>query len=282
MRDLTKRTNIAGAAVLAAVAVLALPPAAAAQGTASIQLSPSVIEIGTFSSAVRLVVDGTVAGGAQAVVVITGADAHETFNRKGRFGPIWISAGKVDVSGVPAVFLAFSAAPVDTFLSREAIDRSMLDDAAIKRRLVLAPVEADEPLMRDHYLALKLDEGTYRLVTDAVNFEAAAQGGTRYAVEFAWPATVPPGRYQATVYECRGGDVTDRASTTVEVREVGVAALVRRFAERQATVYGTLAVALMMSLGFGIDALVARFRRVRGRRTGRPAGPRAGSDVPVH
>ncbi len=266
-----------------ALGVLFSAAAGSAAGQAvTIRVTPDLVQLGTVASEARLRIDGTVAPDAQAVVVIAGKDADETFNRKGRFGPIWVSAGKVHVTGVPSVLLAYSAAPVATFLPRAAVDAARLDEPALARRMLLAPPDADRPEIREHYLALKRDEGTYRFVTDAVRMGSAASGAAAYELDLVWPSTAPPGPYRATVYECRGGAVTGTASAAVEVREVGLAAFMRRFADGHATAYGVMATGLMMGLGFGIDFLVARIRRVRARRSGRPVEARARTDDSVH
>jgi hypothetical protein len=248
----------------------------------SIRLTPEVIQMGTFASGARLRIEGTVAANAQAVVVITGRDTDEIFNRKGRVGPIWVNSGKVQVAGVPSLFLAFSPAPLGAFLGREAIERWQLDEAAIKRRVRVRPAAADRPAVRDGYVALKVEEGSYRAVTDAVRMEKGAGGAATYAVELLWPKTAPPGSYQATVYECRDKAVTRAVSTSVEVREVGLAAGMRHLADDHAPLYGAIAVVVMMALGFGIDFLVAWFRHSRPRRPGRPADALAHKDVAVH
>ncbi|MEW5984705.1 MAG: TIGR02186 family protein [Acidobacteriota bacterium] len=268
--------------LLAAVCPASAGTAQADAAAPTIALEPPAIEMGMFSSGTRLTASGRVADGAQVVVVVAGADARESFNRKARFGPIWIASGQVHVAGVPSVLHVFSAMPVDAFLRRDVIDRELLDATAVIGRMAVAPAEADEPRIRENYVELKIVEGRFRFDADAVHVERLPQGGARYGLDFVWPSTVPPGRYDATVYECRGGEVVGRATAGVAVREVGVAATVRDFADSRATVYGTLAVALMMTLGFGIDALVARFRRTRGRRPGRPGDPRAGKALPVH
>ena len=49
------------------------------------------------------------------MLVIRGPDKEETFNKKVRAGPIWISSGQVHITGVPSLFLSFSPAPVRSF-----------------------------------------------------------------------------------------------------------------------------------------------------------------------
>jgi hypothetical protein len=255
--------------LLAALAVCLCAAPGAGQEV-SIRVAPQTIARGAFSGVSQVRIEGTIASGARAVVVIRGSDSDETFNRKGRFGPIWINAGKVEVTGAPSLFLAFWPAPLETFLGQDAIDRWQLDIAAIRTRLGVQPSTADGAAVRADYLALKAEEGSYHVARDGVRIEPEADGRSKYVVELAWPRTARPGTYQATVYECSNNTVSGSASTAIDVEQAGVAALLRNMAEERATFYGAIAVAIMLGLGFGIDFLVARLRRSRARPRTRP------------
>jgi hypothetical protein len=237
------------------------------------------VQMGIVATRVPIRVEGTLAGGSQAAIVIRGGDTEETFNRKRRVGPIWINSGQVHVSGVPALLLAFTSAPPSTLLSRDEIDRAGLDEEAIKRRMRLAPADAPSRV-RDDYLSLKRGEGRYAFVPGAIHLEPGPHGRTRYRLEVAWPSVAPPGAYRVTVYECRNRVVTGQASGPLQVTEMGVAATLRGLADRQALLYGLIAVVIMATLGFGIDRLVATVRRSRYR--GPRAGARAPKDFVVH
>jgi hypothetical protein len=276
-----RRSWLGVRALLAGAALVVAAGAAGAQGL-SVSVTPDLVTLGTFAADARLRVEGTLAAGAQAVVVIAGSEADETFNRKGRFGPIWVSAGKVHVTGVPAVLLVYSGPPVESFLPRSVVDGARLDEAGVGRQLRLAPAEADQPAVRAHYLGLKRAEGTYQFVTDAVRVETAGDGRATYVLDLAWPKTAPPASYRATVFECRDGAITRTASLDLAVRQVGLAAFLRGFADDYAPLYGVTATVLMMGLGFGIDFLVARIRRARARRSGQPVEARVRTDASVH
>lgn len=116
-------------------------------------------------------------------------------------------------------------------------------------------------LLHDDYLSFKEHEGSYTVRPRAVSLAAAANSGTRYAVEFQWPKKVPPGDYQVEVYACREHKVIARSGATLQLVEVGFPAYMANLASKFPWVYGAGAVLVAMLAGFLTDALTGRLRR---------------------
>lgn len=232
-----------------------------------VNLTPPSIEMGAFYNGADVRIEGRVERGASPIVAVRGADSKEAFNKKGRSGPIWVNAGKVEISGVPSLFLCFSAAPVRALLGPESIDKHRLDEAALKRHLLIEPAKMDQEVIRDHYLKMKSAEGTLRIFPDGVTMGVPAPGGTPFTVRFQWPKTAPPGTYEVSVYECRDGAITRQSSVPLRVVAVGSPAALGRLAREHGTLYGMIAVLVAAMAGFGMDFVAARLlkrrRRVR-------------------
>jgi hypothetical protein len=257
--------RMAGLLLVAASAMVAAPCRAE---TPALTVSPQTVAVGTFSATARLRIAGRMAPGSDVIVVVRGRDVNDVFNRQGRFGFIWIAAGKVQVSGVPALFLAFSQEPIASMLPRATIDDFLLDERALVAHMQITPREADRPEIRDSYLSLKVDEGNYQSLTKAFELAAPVDGQIPFALDLVWPLTAPPGPYRALAYECRSGQIVGRSSASFDVVESGFAAGMKHLADDHGAQYGALAVGVMMSLGFGLDFVVAwvRRRRSAGRR----------------
>jgi len=152
--------------MLAAVAVVAslagLFPTLATGPPEQVNLTPPSIEMGTFYNGADVRIEGLVERGASPVVVVRGAAIKEAFNKKGRSGPIWINAGKVEISGVPSLFLCFTPAPLASILPPESIGRHQLDERALKKGMVIEPAKMDQEIIRDHYLKLKATRERWR------------------------------------------------------------------------------------------------------------------------
>ncbi len=222
-------------------------------------IEPERVEIKIMYSGAPVRISGTAAEGSQVVVVIRGPDKEETFNKKVRAGPIWISSGQVHVSGVPSLFLSYSPEPVRSILPPEEVERSLLDPEAIRGRMHLdaGGDEIDEDMIRTNYLTLKTDDRIYQVHDQTEGLVPSGQSG-EYALEIHWPATAPPASYEVAVYECRDQEIVAQNTGLLVVEKVGLPARLYEFAMNKAPMYGALAVLLAVMAGFGIDFLTAR------------------------
>lgn len=231
-----------------------------ARAESGLKLTPERIEMGAFYSGAQLRVEGTARPDSKVVLVVKGANVTEVFNKKGRVGPIWINSGKVHISGVPSLFLSFSAEPVHQFLNREHISRHQLDFEAIKAQMRIEPEQESLALIRTHYLTLKTEEGRYRVATDAIKYGAPTANGVPFSADIDWSKKISPGIYEIRAYECLGGAVLREMAVPLEVVEIGFPAFMSALSKNHPTIYGILAVVMAMLAGFGIDFLVSRFR----------------------
>jgi uncharacterized protein (TIGR02186 family) len=251
--------------VLPAVAVLSGVAAAPViePGRPPLRITPQTIEIGLLYRVPPVRIEGEVPAGSQVVVVVQGEHKEETFNKKVRAGPIWISSGKVHISGAPSLFLSFSSAPVDSLAEQRALEEQALTPAAIRQKIHVdaggAPV--DEEAMRASYLDLKTKNGFYQVHNGGVEFGRGEGCEAPFSLTFEWPRKAPPGTYTVTAFELKNDQVSPIAEQQLRVMEAGFAALISEFATEKAARYGILAVVLAVLAGFGIDFLAARFFR---------------------
>jgi hypothetical protein len=255
--------------------------AAPAAADVQIVVDPLRLEVATFTSDAPVRITVRIDPAARPVVVIRGPETEATFNRKIRIGPIWLNSGQVHVSGTPTLLLRFSPGPIETLLGREAIDAHQLDAEAIERTMHVAPAEADEPAIRDSYLALRTGDGSYRFVDSGDATVTAGANPGEFTVTLLWPTTAPTATYDVTVYECRDGAISAVATMPFDVAATGVAAWLAGVANTHAALYGAVAVAVAITLGFGIDFLVTFFRR-RGGGQGRGSEAHSPGHLSAH
>jgi uncharacterized protein (TIGR02186 family) len=232
-----------------------------------VTLTPARIEMGSFYSGARVRIEGLVGHGSQAIVVLRGADKHESFNKKGRVGPIWLNAGSVRISGAPSLFLCFSPEPVRSLLNAEVIRQRLLDEASIHAHLLVEPAQAPDRAskIRSDFMELKKKDGLYRSYPGGLKMGAPVEEGTPFSAEFLWPKIAPPSSYTVRVLECRGGAVIAESSVPFEVVKVGFPRSFAVLATEHTAYYGVLAVLTAALAGFAIDFLSARlFGRKRG------------------
>ena len=224
------------------------------------KVAPPVIEVGAFYNGATVRVEGTAQAGSQVIVAVAGPDREERFNKKARFGPIWLNAGGVRVSGVPSAFLRFSTGPVPMLLNSESIGRYGLDEDCLMRQMYIEPRAPDvrsDAAIRASYLALKKSAGTYRFADGTIHLVNAGERAA-FSLQFQWPKKAPPAEYEVRVYAVRDGSVIRGLSVPIEVVRTGFPAWLAGMAENQASLYGLVAVIIAALAGFGIDFLTTR------------------------
>ncbi len=274
---------------LAVVAFLTVLAALPAQGESPTQkptlnLTPSAIQMGTFYGGAKVRVEGMVPSGSKVVICIRGPEITEVYNKVGRVGPIWISTGKVAISGVPSLLLVFSSEPVRNCMCRTEMDRCLADPAAIKKQIQIAPRGNADDTVAENFLKLKLQQGSYQLkgggvrvimpeqaLTATGSVALAAEAGqpmardtgyTPYVLELAWPKNAAAGTYAVRLHVCRDGQVIESLESPLSVVEVGFPAAVASLARQRPAVYGIISVIVAMLAGFGIDFIASRlFKR---------------------
>ncbi len=254
----------------------------------SVKLSPETIQMGAFYNGTTVRIEGDAPPSSSVLVIIRGNEKDEFFNKKGRVGPIWINTDKVHIAGVPSVFLSFSSATVNSLLDRASIDEYQLDESSIKSHLVCrrnckclngqhrgrvsiascAGVKPDaqyEDLIRNSFMALKSANGSYQSRPGTVKLSQSAAGGTRYVLDLDWRKNIRPGSYQVEVYACQNRSVLARATTLLQVVEVGFPMQMAGLAQGHPWMYGVIAVLVAVFAGFTIDGITSRLRRHKGR-----------------
>jgi len=227
-------------------------------GARPLRVVPEVIEIGAFYAGAEVRIEGVAEAGAKVVIVIRGEDTGETFNKKGRVGPIWVNTGKVRIAGVPSVRLVLSSEPVNTLLSQAVIEEHELSNDALKRRMRIEPATEDLEVIKDNFIDMKVNEGLYRTLSEGLSMGAPSAGCVPYTALIQWPKIAPPASYEIRVYQCRDGKVIGQSSALLEVVKVGFPARLSSLARDRAPLYGALSVIIALLAGFGIDFLASK------------------------
>jgi hypothetical protein len=236
--------------LLCAAASLGPPPA--------IKVTPRLIEVGAFYDGAKVRVEGATAPRSGVIVAITGSDREERFKQKVRFGPFWMNASRVRISGAPSLILRFSTGPVAALLDSATISMLHLDEASVTARMHIDTPPGDQAshaALRSAYLALKKSEGIYAFGDGGISTRGPGDDCVPYALEFHWPSKAPPARYTIHVYEVRDKVVIGEASVPLAVVRTGFPAWLAELAQQRAAIYGMTAVLIGALAGFGIDFL---------------------------
>ncbi|MFY9725297.1 MAG: TIGR02186 family protein [Bryobacteraceae bacterium] len=220
-------------------------------------VTPRTIEAGAFYNGASVRVEGRAEASSKLVLTVTGPDGEERFSRKARFGPIWLNASKLRISGAPSLFLRFSTGPVAAILGESEIARIHLDEKSLMAHMHVEPQPSDyrdDAAIRNSYVALRTGEGRYSLSDGGVVLRGSARWAS-YTLNLRWPNCAPPATYEVRVYEVVQGVVVREASASLSVVRTGFAAWLAGMAANHASLYGILAVLISALAGLGVDRL---------------------------
>jgi hypothetical protein len=77
----------------------------AAQETKGLTITPDTINVNSFFSGSALTISGDIKAADDVIIEISGKDAINNFELKGRVGPFWMTTGKVELENIPSFYL---------------------------------------------------------------------------------------------------------------------------------------------------------------------------------
>ena len=191
---------------------------------------------------------------ADIVVVIKGPTVPIRLREKQRVAGIWVNTENVRFASSPGYYAVASSRPIADIVDERtaAIYEIGLDN------LSLSPsnFEGEEQLRRFEagLIDLKTRQRLFVEQGDAVEISQ----GVLYRARLAIPAQVPVGRYTAETYLISRGQVLAVASRDIDIQKTGFDRFVALAAEDYGFLYGLVAVAISLGLGWGAGVLFAR------------------------
>jgi uncharacterized protein (TIGR02186 family) len=234
--------------VMAIVAGASLTGGAAAQSEDPLvaDLSNHLVAITTGFAGAKVLLFGAVEGEGDIIVVVRGPAEPEIVRRKERVLGVWINRGQAVIDDAPVYYRIAASRPLASIASPPELDRHQIG----VDRLDLDVRSKDKSATAEDYRAalLRLKESAHLYVAQPglVNFIS----GRLFRTEMDFPANVPTGTYTVEVFLLRGGDVVSAQTTPLIISKTGLGAEIFDFANRQAAVYGVLAIALSALAGW--------------------------------
>lgn len=187
------------------------------------------------------------------VVILRGPSEAIRIREKQRFAGIWINAEANSFRSVPSFFALASSSPVAEIVDERtaAIYEFGLD------QLQLSPTGSIDQEQYDRFTAGLVD---LRQRMGLFQQDEAGVGITEdvlYQARIGLPSNVAVGRYVAETFAVRDGRVIASASTEVQVRKEGFDRVVAEQSRENSFVYGLLAVALSVFMGWAAGRLYA-------------------------
>jgi uncharacterized protein (TIGR02186 family) len=193
-----------------------------------------------------VVLFGATDGPADVIAVVRGPERSVVVRRKNRIAGIWVNARDVAFAGVPSYYALYSTRPLGEVAppGMQALHQIGLDT------LRFTNTDGSAPAARDEFRAALIDEqvrqGLYAKEPRRIVF----LGDRLFRATIDFPANVPTGTYLFEVFLVRDKAVVSGQTTPLVVSQIGVAADVDDFSQRQGLAYGLLAVAVAAMAGW--------------------------------
>jgi|WetSurMetagenome_2_1015567.scaffolds.fasta_scaffold116048_2 hypothetical protein len=216
--------------------------------SATLQVSPDVVEINSFFQGRNVTVTGTLPEGLGAVVEVVGPTTEEHLMRKGRRGPLWMNVGQINVSGVPSLYLVLSSQA--DFLAGNRTNAPWGFPSLIQRIGLTGDVQANEQDKFKHqFLELKESQNLYGAWPEGLKVSPAGNGRQKVTGKFWLPSNVRPDTYKVCLTTVKEGHAVDQVCIDLPVQMVGFPALLMTMAYDHAALYGLLAVLIALVVG---------------------------------
>jgi uncharacterized protein (TIGR02186 family) len=235
--------NIRGFLVWAA---LSMAPCTAAAQALVADLTSHLIAITTGFSGAEVTLFGASEGEGDIIVVVRGPDVKAVVREKRPTMGVWLNRDQMIFDDVPGFYALASTRLVEEIVSPELRERHKIgvETLTLKPAQPVQQERAQE--FRDALIRNKQRSGLYPQTIGAVNFV----GARLFRTTIAFPATVPTGPYQVSVYLIRDGKLIGAQTTPLLISKLGVSAEVVDFARNNALWYGLVAVAVAALAGW--------------------------------
>jgi hypothetical protein len=235
---------------------------AGAPATASSRRVPISL---SFSGSQVFVSASMAAGADSALTVMEGPSAGSVrLMKKGRRALFWLGVRQYELAHAPRLYLVNLHSPTcngfkectdktDVVALTEHLHKAGLrvgrEDILARVSLTVLGDEHAEPgevqEVVDGYWDLQERRGLYGVRDNAIRISAA---GVLYQV-FHLPTAAPEGKYRVVTYFLRNRNVIAVTESDLFVRQAGLANWLNRMAERRATTYGVMTVAIALATG---------------------------------
>ncbi len=237
----------------AAILALLLAAAPAQAENLVSGLSQDQIEITSSYTGTELIVFGAIESGdvqpvgdRDVVVVLRGPNADMTVRRKVRVAGVWINRDAMTLYGMPGYYFVASKRPLAEITPEETRQRYQIGLSTVQPESTSTHTPSKAEPFRLAAIRGRARDGLYRSDPSGVEFLSYSLFRVRVPV----PASAPRGQYMAEVYLFRDGLVVGAQTTPLSVEQAGVERRLFNFAHHDALLYGFIAVAMAVFLGW--------------------------------
>jgi uncharacterized protein (TIGR02186 family) len=187
------------------------------------------------------------------IVVLKGPTQSIVVREKQKVAGIWINVDSAELRSAPSYYAIASTRPIADIVD----DKTAAIYELGLKWLQLSPIGSIDAAEQSRFAAglvsRNTEAGLYRQEEGAVKVSEQVL----YQARIGLPSSVATGIYTAETFAISKGRVVASASSTVEVRKIGVERAIATFADRYGLFYGLLTVAVSVGMGWIAGRLFA-------------------------
>ncbi len=226
--------------------LLALAVAAARADSGLVtELDVDHVDISASFAGENVMIFGAVSRPGDVIVKVIAPEETVDLSHKAKYGPFWLTAGKVRVENTPGLLYVLSNKPVEELLDRAERQRYGLDLADVLTTAKSSGNTDKADDWQNAFMRLKTDSGFYVQDGKAVKLVS----NQLFSATMKLPAKLPLGTYRLEIYRVRAGQVRGHQEQTFDVREVKLERWVSDAAYSHPITFGVLFTLLALTIG---------------------------------
>jgi hypothetical protein len=211
-----------------------------------LKIQPAILNIDSFYSGGRVAISGEVPETQDVIVQIAGPATNGAFDIKGRVGPFWMTRGKAELVGAPAMYVLLLPGGEEWQTKASSLG---LDLRQIRKKIDLHSTTLPPDKLFDLFIELKKSEGHYAVENNAVSYAPGKNGMRHFTAVYRFPRSTVTGNYDIVATTVSGSGIGMEQSTSFQVKEIGFTRMIDRLATHQRLTYGILAVVIALFTG---------------------------------
>jgi uncharacterized protein (TIGR02186 family) len=209
-------------------------------------LTSHLIAITTGFSGAEVTLFGAAEGEGEVIVVVRGPDVGAVVREKRATMGVWLNRDRMIFDDVPGFYAIASTKTVEEIAPTDLRERHKIGVETLNLKTSQTASSERVAEFREALIRSKQKLGLYPQTVGAVTFV----GARLFRTTISFPATVPTGAYQVSVFLVRDGRLIGAQTTPLLISKLGVSAEVVDFARKNPLWYGLVAVAVAVLAGW--------------------------------
>ncbi len=184
------------------------------------------------------------------VVVVRGPDSVLIVRKKEKIAGIWVNQAAMIFEAVPGYYALASSRELTSITSQAVLSENKIgfDNLGFRKT---NPNTAERTAFSDGLIRNKINNGLYISEESGLRL----MENTLFQARIHFPANVPVGHYQASIYLFRSGELVASQETPLEINKAGFSRAAYTFANEHPALYGALAILIALMAGWIVGIL---------------------------